>query len=975
MSAARRRSRIARTTVALGAAGTMVLAPIGPALVPALAQEAAAAALDPVTIRTGVNKDFTRVEFAGVVGSRARVRREGQEVIVRIGSTAAPDVSRLRVNPPDGVEKVETRAARNATELVMTLAEGGDFRTGIDDGAVWLNLYAPGKVPAVAETAATISPNTIVPVSTESTADKTVLQFEWPSPVGAAVFRRGEAVWVVFDAAARLDMASARDTGPAGAPRWAVGPDYTVVRIPAAGSLALSARGEGSGWTVTIGGPPMSSTGVALSRDDTGEPSLVAQMAGATKAIWLTDPMVGDRFAAVTALAPGKGFGARKRTVDATLLPTAQGLAVETATDDLTIVPEGDLVTLSRPGGLTLSPPSVELSAAESTDGAPVKARYPALILSEWASTGQGTFQARYRELSDAAANEAIAASDDPRQPIEARLALTRFLVGSGLGYEAIGVVTALVTKSPGLQGEPELRGLRGAARASIGRLEEAAADFSAGTLSGDPSTRVWQGYLAANQGEWAEARQAFSAGAAVIDQFPPEWRARFGTAHAMAALETGDLAAARELLNYVFAQNAPAVDQLAARLVQAQLFERDGRSDTALAIYKAVARTPMDGIATPAKLGVIKLELAKGAMKPDAAAAELESLKWRWRGDTTELAVIRTLGGLYLSQGRYREALEALRGAGSRMATMPGGAELQADLANAFRAMFLDGAADGLQPVQALGLFYDFRELTPVGADGDEMVRRLARRLIDVDLLDPAAELLKHQVENRLEGVAKAQVATDLATVYLMDRQPEPALQALWSSRTTLLPSALTAERRGLEARALMELGRTDHALEVLGNDQSPAARDVRAEILWKKSDWTGAAALYESRLGERFRDTASPLTAEEESRLIRAGVGYSLARDSAALTRLSRNYMPFVERARSPASVRIALDGLDGMEGPAAAGDFAGLTANADTFTGWVNAMKTSLREKTAKAKTGGANAAAPAPARPQPAAAAAA
>ena len=33
---------------------------------------------------------------------------------------------------------------------------------------------------------------------------------------------------------------------------------------------------------------------------------------------------------------------------------------------------------------------------------------------------------------------------------------------------------------------------------------------------------------------------------------------------------------------------------------------------------------------------------------------------------------------------------------------------------------------------MQALALFYDFRELTPIGADGDEMVRRLARRLID---------------------------------------------------------------------------------------------------------------------------------------------------------------------------------------------------------------------------------------------------
>ncbi|PZO03226.1 MAG: hypothetical protein DCF28_07530, partial [Alphaproteobacteria bacterium] len=226
MSSARSRSRIARTTVALGAAGTMALAPIGPSVLPAFAQAAAAVAQDPVTIRTGVNDDFTRVEFAGVVGSRARVRREGQLVIVRIGSTAAPDVSRLRVNPPAGVEKVETRAARNATELVMTLAEGGDFRTGIDDGAVWLNLYAPGKAPVTA--AATIAPGTVVPVSTQSTAEKTVLQFQWPSPVGAAVFRRGEAVWVVFDAAARLDMAGAMDTGPAGAPRWAVGPDYTV---------------------------------------------------------------------------------------------------------------------------------------------------------------------------------------------------------------------------------------------------------------------------------------------------------------------------------------------------------------------------------------------------------------------------------------------------------------------------------------------------------------------------------------------------------------------------------------------------------------------------------------------------------------------------------------------------------------------------------------------------------------------------
>jgi tetratricopeptide (TPR) repeat protein len=555
-----------------------------------------------------------------------------------------------------------------------------------------------------------------------------------------------------------------------------------------------------------------------------------------------------------------------------------------------------------------------------------------------------------------------MAAGDDPRAPAEARLALARFLVGSGLGYEAVGVLNAIVAKAPNMTGEPELRGLRGAARASIGRFEEAQADFASSAVAGDPAAAVWRGYIASTQGDWAGARQAFAAGAMTVDAFPAEWRARFGAAHALAALETGDLDAARALLAYSFSQNAPAADQLTARLVQAKLFEIDGQSDRALAVYTAIGRAPLDAVSVPARLGAVRLSLARGSMKPDAAAHELEGLRWRWRGDATELAVIRQLGQIYLSQGLYREALTALKGAGPGLNRLEAAGQVQADLGAAFRMLFLEGGADGLQPIQALGLFYDFRELTPIGADGDEMVRRLARRLVDVDLLDQAAELLKYQVDNRLEGVAKAQVATDLATVYLMDRQPEPALQAIWGSRTTLLPSALNSERRALEARALSDLGRFDHALEVLGSDGSAEARGVKAEVFWKQRKWSEAGALYESLLGDRHRNPAA-LGADEEARLIRAGVGYSLGRDSAALSRLSRNYRPFVAGARSKTALSIALD--DGAEGTSP-GNFAALTTSADTFAGWVSTMKTELRQKT-----GGNRPAAPA--RPQAAAAA--
>lgn len=943
--------------MAAAAAGAVAFAPMAP-----LAQEASVAA-DPVTIRIGANPTFTRVEFAGVIGARSQVRREGRDVVVRIGATAAPDISRLRVDPPPGVEKVETRAVRGGTELVLTLAEGADIRSGSSDGAVFVNLYA--VAPETTADAAEPAPVAVQPVAVLShvSDDKVALDFRWASPVGAAVFRRGEAVWIVFDAPAHLDLSGAKALGPASQAHWSVGSDHVAVRLSAPRGLPVSATAHGSTWTVTIGGVATSVGGVAVDRDDTGEPALVARMAGATRAIWLTDPLAGDRFAAVTALAPGKGFADRRQTLDLALLPTAHGLVIETPVSDLAVRADGDLVTISRPGGLLLSPPSAQLEAAPEEDGAPRKARLPGLILADWADVGHAGFAARYRQLQDAASRETIAAADDPRSPIEARMALARFLTASGLGYEAVGVLNAIVAKAPNMAGEPELRGLRGAARASIGRFEEASADLASGAVAGDPASAVWRGYIAAKQGDWAAARQAFAAGAAAVDDFPPEWRARFGAAHAEAALESGDPAAARALLTYVFSQNAPAADQLAARIVQSRLFELDGMGDRALAVYKAVGRAPLDGVAVPARLGAIRLSLAKGEMTPADAARELEGLRFRWRGDKTELDVIRQLAKLYESQGLHREALTALAGSASLM-RLPGAADLAADRAAIFRMLFLEGGADGLQPVQAMGLFYDFRELTPIGADGDEMVRRMARRLVDVDLLAQAAELLKYQVDNRLEGVAKAQVATNLATIYLMNRQPEQALQALWSSRTTLLPTALNGERRALEARALMNLGRFDHALEVLDTDTSPEARDVRAEIFWKQQNWAGAAAIYEARLGDRFKAPGA-LSADEEARLIRAGVGYSLGGDAAALSRLSRNYRPYVAGARARVALSIALD--DGSGGSASAEDFAMLTASADTFAGWVAEMKTDLRQKT-----GGNRPAAPA--RPQPAAAAA-
>lgn len=931
------RKRLWRTTAAVLTAGAVAAAPLAP-----LAQTPSG---DPVEVRVGAAEGFTRVEFAGVIGARARIRQDGRTVVIRVGSTAAPDISRLRVDPPAGVERVETRSVPGATEVLITLAETAAARFGHADGAAWVNLYPPGAPAAAAERAAgaAVPASGVVPVTARVEGDRLTLSFAWAAPAPAAVFRRGEAIWVVFDAAARLDLTGApADLGPARNIRWVRGPDFTAVRIEAPGEIPPSARLEGAVWTVGIGGAPEPPEArVTLGReDDAGPTAMIAAVAGASRVIWIPDPALGDRFAVVPARGPTKGLVRERRLVDLTLLASAQGLALAPRAGDLNVTVSGDLVRVTRPGGLALSPPSAARARADLPPGAPQAAPMPGLILDVWADTGHADFGARYRQLQAAAAREG---GTEGRPPIEARLALARFLVGSGLHYEAIGVLNDLA-RDQRLLAEPEVRGLRGAARAAIGRLAEAQADFAAAPLAHDRASAIWRGYIAARQGQWTEARRAFAEGARAIDLFPQLWRARFATAHAEAALATGDLTAARALIAYALSQDIGPAEQLEVRLVQARLFEAEGDAPRALAVYRAMANCELEGISTPARLHATRLALAAGQLTPAQAVRELEPLRFRWRGGAVELQVIRTLGGIYLSQGRYREALTALRGVGGRLPDLPEATQLQQDLAAAFRTLFLDGGADGLEPIQALALFYDFRELTPVGAEGDDMVRRLARRLVDVDLLDQAAELLDYQVEHRLEGVAKASVATDLAAIRLMDRDAEGALRALWGSRTTLLPAAMQAERRALEARALMMLARYDHALEVLGRDDSPAAQDVRAEVFWKQQRWTEAAQLYERRLGERWRQDG-PLGPDEETRLIRAGVGYSLAGDTAALARLSQRWGRFADEARNPESIRIALAGPHDLGGPP---DLARLTATVDTFAGWVAAMKQRLRDR---------------------------
>ena len=972
-----RRSRL-KASVALACMLAIAIPPSGVAQV--RGTPATADAVGPLDVRVAKSDAFSRVEFRWSVPTRATINRDGQAIVVRFNRNTKPDISRLRVSPPPYIKTAEAKAVGTGLEVRIELTDDADFISGQADGGSYINIFkrkdpeakaaateAAQLDPALdlgADSAGTTRPdprpdNGVVPVSGKVEGGQSVLRFAWKAPLGAAIFRRGDALWIVFDGKAQLDLSKISKSLPQVRDLRAVqGSDFTALRLVVPLTTAVNASAEGPVWAIGIG--PSSATSSALikvGRDERGvPPSLTAAVSGATHVAWINDPVVGDRIGVVTALAPTKGLPSRRDYVEAAFLRSSQGLAIEPYVDDLEVFVLGDIVRIGRPKGLALSG-NVAVKQIAAKSGAPQPAAMPALIdFKGWSETGSGGFLGRYHALMDAATDEATKNKDGT---VTARMAMARFLIGSELSFEGIGMLNLVAKVNQTMMGNAEFRGLRGAAKVMAGRYKEASTDLASPVLQGDPSSALWRGYVAYKQGQWPEARQQFQQGMPALRLFSPTWRARFARANAESTLATGDAEGARVLLRDAQTSDVDIVETLKTLLVQAQIFEAAGDSSRAMHMFDALARARTEEVSSPALLNATRIKLDRGMITPPTAAGIYDGLRYRWRGDANELKTIRTLGELYISLGRYREALDVLRSAGNRQPDMPDSQAIQSQLSNAFRALFLDGDADGLEPIQALALFYDFKELTPMGADGDLMVRRLARRLVDVDLLDQAAELLKYQAEERLDGVPRAVVATDLALINLMNRKPEQALEAINSSRTTVLPTSLNAERRIIEAKALVAVGRMDHALEILESDKSADASEVRGDIAWRQRAWPQVGPVFEKSLGDRWKTPATPLSEEDETRLLRAAIGYSLAGDEVSLARLNQRFKPFVNGSKQADALRVALVGPDGDTTTA---DFAQKVSDNEIFAGWVDKMKQRFRDRAPPLTSRNAKAAAP-------------
>jgi hypothetical protein len=721
-----------------------------------------------------------------------------------------------------------------------------------------------------------------LPVRYAAVDDGARLRFDWAAPTAAAVFRRGADLWVVFDQPMPADLAEVKATGRAAVPaiEQVAHPAATVLRLSTIQGFNPSLARAGNAWLLDLKPQPLAAEAPVAADVQPAARRVVFRLAKAGAPVAFADPERRDTIVAVPNAELGQGFRRAQDFAEFRTLVTAQGLAIIPAADGVAVRGVAEGAEVSREGGLALSAEPERRTARNSVQRL--------FDLAAWGAGGE-EYLVRRRALQDAIA----AAPEDARTP--SRLALARFYFAEGLGAETLGVLDAIERDDAGALADPAFHALRGAAAVLAGDRERASRALGQHALDAEPEAALWRGALAAADGDRAEAAKQFARGIGVLNFYPKPMRNRLALAAAEVMVDAGPREAVQPLLRAVMGDQPSPADAAAARFLAGRDLQASGDVDGAVRLWDEVIAGSDRRAKAHAALAKTLALLDSGRLSRPDAVRELDGLRFAWRGDEFEYTLLRRLGELQLKEGDWRAGFDALSQASANFPEYASRGSGQL-LAEAFAGLFLGQDAESVPPLRALAIFQEHRQLLPPGEKGNEIVQKLADRLVAVDLLDRAATLLDEQVKNRLAGQEKARVATRLAVVRLLDRKPAAALDALAVDPKEELPADLAQQRRILKARALSDLGRGADALAALGSDASRDADKLRAGIYWKTQNWAEAAKAF-----QRLSPAEGKLDDEAARNLVNWAAALSLAGDKPGLAALWDKYRTAMEATPS--------------------------------------------------------------------------
>ncbi len=809
---------------------------------------------------------------------------------------------------------------------------------------------------------------------------------------GLAVFMRNGMLWVIVDNAELPSgpqiTGPSKDNLP---PLEKIEiPNGAAYRMDLPEGANVSAEGGGLSWRIALSPTAQKIPSGAIPVTEGG--ALEWPLREMRNIISFTDPMVGDTITVVTSPNATQSTGLSRDFVNLRTLDSVVGLAYVAKSDDVKATKTLDTVKVSRPEGLSLSaggdmkpeqirkamneePAKEETPPAETheedakheepahaeegaapPDEHPEEAEGkheleelahkagPAMSVEELAKageekpTGNNIYNFGSWEMGGVQAldeNMHVLMTELSNKKEESRpedfMTMAKMNVANNRGAEALGLMRIALTKVPELEDNPEFNALRGAAMALSYKYDEAIIDFSREGVKKFDDIKYWTAYTLAGLEDWKQAISIMPKSFESIASYPSNIRIPLVLSFAEIALRGGDASLSKSILETLQPELGKLPLPYASNwnYLAGEAARQSGEPDKAIEYWEPLVKNGKDDLfRAKAGLSLTKLKLDQKKIKPNEAISTLEGLRYAWRGDELETLINFRLGQMYIDNKDYLKGLTVLRNA----TTLSPGSEMSRDIRDymtrTFRDVFNNDRLKNISPLEAISLHEEFKDLLPPGEEGDRFVEKLAERLVDADLLGRAASLLEYQVNNRLQGDKKAEIAIRLAAIRLLDGNPDGALRSLEIAQDTLdkiggvkpaetkpedikpeageaskaAPEKTTADKADpekqrqiylLKARALSMKKETDKAMAILeGMPPDADVNRLRTDIAWGAGRWEEAALALNDLITSEDISAKRPLTDYQRDLILNRAISLNLSGNRVALANLRERY-----------------------------------------------------------------------------------
>lgn len=735
--------------------------------------------------------------------------------------------------------------------------------------------------------------------------------------IGLALFERGDWLWLVTD-----DPDMSVPPALAGPQVEQLGllqrfkiTDGTAYRMKKPVNTGITAEGGGLRWRIVFSPNPKEVENIEPERlspvaasEQTRAPrqgaALRWPLQSPRKILTLIDPDIGDTIKIVTLSASTASVRKSYGFVELDVLPAYIGLAFVPLADDVQVSLQEDGVRIGRGEkdlSLSMNVPSGtherRLSIAADQD-LPMANINNIFHPARWQMGG-------VRALGN---NQSVLMGDlsgkEKDGKVEDLITLAKLTMANGYGSEALGYLGTAEQIMPDITENPEFIALRGASYLLAGQADLAIADIVNPALNAYQDIPYWRMATFAALEDWQQALSVMPPDARGLRDYPERMRTPLSLTLAEVALRDGRMLQAERILAGLepaaAGQMMDPPDNREWTYLMGEAARQLKQYEKAKEYWGQLAEGRDDYYRVKAGLALTRLLLERNEIDAAQAVNRLESLRYAWRGDELEALVNYRLGQVYVQNKDYLKGLHVLRNAAALAPDSALSREVTDYMSQSFRTLFDSGDLQTISPLDSIGVYEEFKELTPPGTEGDRIVEQLAERMVEADLLNRAEALLTHQLAHRLSGIEAARVSLRLAAIRLLNNKPDEALKSLAQAETLYkegeggaVPPEKMREITLLRANALSRSDQADEAIELL--EKLPADKTIarlRADIAWKSQRWNEAADGLQSLIDVEQIRPESPLNEGQADLILNRAIALNLAGDRVGLSALRDRY-----------------------------------------------------------------------------------